>query len=480
MSSILRSESDDYTQYYENFLILDALKERAIRNKKNPDTDPDVLAMKNRIFSFDQDVKDRHGHYFTYPPKKHDSRRKPLTAACSKMLSEIKYGIEFRIESEKNKKYRICREVIKTDKRNDIIIVSHVFDNKVAIRNIFFEYEKCIIQSTSDANLKRATRFSAGIDIWISLPTILKDTNTIYPLHTRTFLYSEQPNSPPQLALIVGRSSVKHSAIIPSLLDITNQRKPITVYARPIIPSILQENQKILQVVLLKTYYDNLEIEKYLDNIGESPFYIVGNTFYCCNDIILAPKERVLIKTNYVINEKCQKTSQAYLICPVDPNPLALTTVNYGLIDSDYALNIGIVLINFSDSTTIIEKDTPIAKILVLHVYLNDNDDNIDRSGGFGSTDSGAFEYKGFRYSMDPLSETSETELPSIPSEIEIETLPKDVLELYGIKQKSNVDDEKVYDFNFSPFNPVHIGSIKSETFKPLSDYSKTFEKTNN
>ena len=65
-----------------------------------------------------------------------------------------------------------------------------------------------------------------------------------------------------------------------------------------------------------------------------------------------------------------------------------------GIIDNDYIMPIGIILVNFSKDVYTIEKDHRIGQIFFLkfsrakfNEVLNISDSSLERKGGFGSTD---------------------------------------------------------------------------------------------
>lgn len=144
-------------------------------------------------------------------------------------------------------------------------------------------------------------------------------------------------------------------------------------------------------MIPIPTKLDREELAPYKAYDGTSAAYdLKANIEHC---VALQPMDRKLIKTGVKLHIP---TGLVALVCPRSGMALknGITIMNApGIIDPGYVDDIGVILVNLSNQTYVVEPNDKIAQLLILHTadtqlatHLNFDTNTVRGLNGYGSS----------------------------------------------------------------------------------------------
>lgn len=221
-------------------------------------------------------------------------------------------------------------------------------------------------------SLKRSRKYSASFELWINSLTFLKKLHHFYRLDTNLILKPIVYDGNSKFVLVMGRSNLKNIFVQAKIINIDSLDVNVSVYARPIIPTLLQQNQTVLDVIPYETHLDNFFLFEYVMFMPYTRHGVVlsRNYLYSVSMIIVPPLSKKKHRTGLRIHDAYQNTNKALVICPLDHNPSRSWTVDYTLISSDDVGEIIMTFINFTEEEIYVPAYVPFAKIVKLDLSL--------------------------------------------------------------------------------------------------------------
>ena len=239
-----------------------------------------------------------------------------------------------------------------------------------------YECEKIVANT-----LKRSRKYSASFELWINSLTFLKKLHHFYRLDTNLILKPIVYDGNSKFVLVMGRSNLKNIFVQARIINIDSIDVNVSVYARPINPTLLQQNQTVLDVIPYETHLDNFFLFEYVMFMPYSTHGVVlsRNYLYSISMIIVPPLSKKKYGTGLRIHDAYQNTNKALVICPLDINPSCSWTVDYTLISSDDVSEIIITFINFTEEEIYIPAYVPFAKMIKLDLSLVVSQHKVER-----------------------------------------------------------------------------------------------------
>lgn len=270
-----------------------------------------------------------------------------------------------------------------------------------------FKVEReCPIQVYHNANLSKDYEDATGFTIWNNRTMLVEDSSVFYNITTNfSFEYKNgkmhgrYDDDDISYCLILGNEDLKNVYVQARFFSLINRNIKSKTniikidkgnYLRALRPTIIQANQKLLQVLFFKSYLDNFNLDDYI--MCSSYYNRYGGDVYWMNNYALSDEEITLkphtkkeIELGIDLSAVSIIKNTAFILCPVDPSPEKNWIVNYQILadnKEDRQTYVKAEIFNFSDNEIKIPPNKPFAKIILLNIYNNDIYEYIDNDDG--------------------------------------------------------------------------------------------------